>query len=140
MENELRKRLFWSCYAFDRQISIPMGRPFGISDRDIDLELPLNINENATEDQLSKSEHIGSLSKSTSLSSFILIIRLRQIESDIQQSIYRVDQNIGIEDSTIDGFIERLEQWKASIPQDTKRIKDMGDVPFDGYDYYVSPS
>jgi hypothetical protein len=42
---EMRKRIFWACYAFDTQISIPLGRPFGLSDRDIDVPLPLDIDE-----------------------------------------------------------------------------------------------
>ncbi|KAF7555653.1 hypothetical protein G7Z17_g1983 [Cylindrodendrum hubeiense] len=138
MDNELRKRLFWSCYAFDRQISIPMGRPFGISDRDIDIELPLDINEDTTEEQMAHvSTLLGNPTKSTSLTSFILIAQLRQLESDIQQTIYRVDQNITIDDATIDGFLSRLEQWKARIPQDTRQVKDVGDLPFDGYDFYL---
>ena len=36
---EIRKRVFWSCYCLDRQISIMLGRPFAISDRDIDAEV-----------------------------------------------------------------------------------------------------
>lgn len=140
LESELRKRLFWACYAFDRQISIPMGRPFGISDRDIDIDLPLDIDEGTTEDGLSSAlatKGPRERRSSTSLSPFIHITRLRQIESDIQQTIYRVDQNISIDDSVIDQFLTRLEQWKAMIPEDTRRFKDATDIPFDGYDYYV---
>ncbi|KFA54954.1 hypothetical protein S40293_02305 [Stachybotrys chartarum IBT 40293] len=138
MESELRKRLFWSCYAFDRQISIPMGRPFGISDRDIDVELPLDIDEDTTQEQLANLDSIlGSQTKATSMTSFILIARLRRIESDIQQTVYRVDQSIVIDDAIIDGFLHRLEVWKSTIPQDCRRMRDVGDVPFDGYDYYM---
>jgi hypothetical protein len=39
LKSELRKRLFWSCYYWDREISIAMGRPFSISDHDIDVEV-----------------------------------------------------------------------------------------------------
>ncbi len=39
LENEMRKRIFWVCYCLDRQISIILGRPFAISDRDIDVEV-----------------------------------------------------------------------------------------------------
>jgi Fungal specific transcription factor domain len=35
-KEEMRKRIFWSCYCLDRQVSIPIGRPFAISDHDID--------------------------------------------------------------------------------------------------------
>jgi hypothetical protein len=36
---EMRKRIFWSCYCLDRQVSIILGRPFAISDRDIDADV-----------------------------------------------------------------------------------------------------
>jgi hypothetical protein len=38
-EIEMRKRLFWTTYCLDRQVSIVLGRPFAISDRDIDTEV-----------------------------------------------------------------------------------------------------
>jgi hypothetical protein len=36
VDAELRKRVFWSCYGLDRQIAVLLGRPFSLSDRDID--------------------------------------------------------------------------------------------------------
>jgi hypothetical protein len=36
---EMRKRVFWTAYCLDRQVSIILGRPFSISDRDIDAEV-----------------------------------------------------------------------------------------------------
>lgn len=138
LENELKKRLFWTCYSFDRQISIPMGRPFGISDRDIDLEIPLDINEDSTEKSLSCWEPPQiPVQKSTTLSSFIRLIALRKIESEIQQAIYRVDRTAPVDNQVIEQFLERLQAWRDSIPGDTKRFKDMDAVPYDGYDYYV---
>lgn len=38
-ESEMRKRVFWTGYCLDRQVSIVLGRPFAISDRDIDAEV-----------------------------------------------------------------------------------------------------
>ncbi|EXJ80692.1 hypothetical protein A1O3_06976 [Capronia epimyces CBS 606.96] len=139
LEGELRKRLFWTCYAFDRQISIPMGRPFGISDRDIDLAFPLDINEDATEEELAhvKAFSAGTPPTSTSLTPFIVITRLRQIESDIQQTIYRVDRSGPVVESVADDFLAQLEKWKGMIPQDTHNLTDIGDVPYDGYDFYM---
>ena len=144
MESELRKRLFWACYCFDRQISIPMGRPLGISDRDIDIALPLDIDEDMTDEQLAVVQlpvRVSPADPSTSLTSFVLIAQLRQIESDIQETIYRVDNKSGaphIDDAVIDGFLERLERWKALIPHDTTVVKDIPGFPYDGYYFYVS--
>ncbi|KAK5655169.1 hypothetical protein OQA88_6068 [Cercophora sp. LCS_1] len=133
-ESELRKRLFWACYAFDRQISIPMGRPFAISDRDIDVALPLEVDETITNDEPLQCPKPTS---STSLSSFIHIVKLRRIESSIQQSIYRVDKDFAVSDDIIDAFLAKLETWKTQIPTDAHRKRDLPDQPFDGYDYYM---
>ena len=39
LEYELRKRVFWTCYCIDRHVSISLGRPFAISDRDFDADV-----------------------------------------------------------------------------------------------------
>lgn len=41
LETEMRKRIFWTCYCLDRQVSMILGRPFAISDRDIDVDVSL---------------------------------------------------------------------------------------------------
>ncbi|KAI1868736.1 uncharacterized protein JN550_006311 [Neoarthrinium moseri] len=141
IENELRKRMFWATYAFDRQISIPLGRPFAISDRDIDVPLPWDIDESTTAEDFSRlSEPKGNDSApehSTSLSSFVRMVKLRRIESDIQQTIYRVDLTPEISDTVVDKFLERLAHWKAMIPLDCRQKRDLEGVPFDGYDVYM---
>ena len=38
-DEELRRRIFWVCYCLDRSISIVLGRPFAIADRDINVEV-----------------------------------------------------------------------------------------------------
>jgi hypothetical protein len=48
LEHEIRKRVFWTCYCLDRQVSIILGRPFAISDRDIDVQVcSFNVLEQA---------------------------------------------------------------------------------------------
>lgn len=36
---ELRKRVFWCAYDLDRSAAITFGRPFGIPDNEIDVEV-----------------------------------------------------------------------------------------------------
>lgn len=38
-DEELRRRIFWACYCLDRSVSIVLGRPFAIADRDINVEV-----------------------------------------------------------------------------------------------------
>jgi hypothetical protein len=164
----MRKRIFWTCYCLDRQISIILGRPFAISDRDIDAEvflllllcfiaecwlgkLPLDIDESiqdvaAFEAALSNVQSTPADETptiSTSLSCFIHICRLRRIESQIQQSIYRVDNSTNATESEVESFIRQLEQWKDKIPRDARRHNaDKATTTtdtklIDGYGYYV---
>ncbi|CAG8207326.1 unnamed protein product [Penicillium salamii] len=46
---ELRKRFFWCAYCFDRSLAIWSKLPFGISDLDIDIELPVDIDDTCTD-------------------------------------------------------------------------------------------
>ncbi|KYG50212.1 hypothetical protein M433DRAFT_139318 [Acidomyces richmondensis BFW] len=138
---EMRKRLFWSCYTMDRQISIPLGRPFSISDRDIDVPLPLDVDESCQDiralEIASTLEPDVPRKESTTLTAFLHILRLRRIESNIQQSIYRVDEAVNVTDDEVDYYLEQLEKWKNLIPLDAKGQYDRESVAFDGYDYYM---
>ncbi|OCT44052.1 Zn2/Cys6 DNA-binding protein [Cladophialophora carrionii] len=153
LENEMRKRIFWTCYCLDRQISIVLGRPFAISDRDIDAELPLDVDESVEEDSVLEQAYAASqgaaaaaaaaAAVSTSLSVFIHICRLRRIESQIQQCIYRVDETTGPSTAEVDMFLRQLDEWKEQIPRDARHHS--GDKPttttdtmvIDGYGYYM---
>ncbi|KAK4895581.1 hypothetical protein LTR27_006364 [Elasticomyces elasticus] len=75
--------------------------------------------------------------ESTSLTAFLHILRLRRIESSIQQTIYRVDQPVNITDAEVDHYLEQLEHWRSTIPKDAKSHVDRESVAFDGYDYYM---
>ncbi|TVY46901.1 putative transcriptional regulatory protein [Lachnellula occidentalis] len=141
IKNETRKRLFWSCYNLDRQVSIPLGRPFAICDRDIDVPLPLDVDEETQDNilleqasNLNPSEAPGT---STTLSLFLQVTRLRRIESNIQQSIYRVDTSVAVSDTEIDAFIAQLLEWKSLIPLDARKKLDSELGAFDGYDHYM---
>lgn len=66
---EMRKRVFWSAYIIDRMMALSLGRPPGISDDDIDIELPQNTSCVDTRVQRTSSG-------STSMSSAIHHIKL----------------------------------------------------------------
>ncbi|KAK5718800.1 hypothetical protein LTR17_015634 [Elasticomyces elasticus] len=101
-DEQLKRQVFWSCYCLDRQVSIILGRPFAISDRDIDAELPTESDDEDEQD---------------STPCFVHICRLRMIESRIQQTVYRADQpQTALPLLELQSFIEQLEQWKCGIP------------------------
>lgn len=124
----------------DRQVSIPLGRPFAIADQDIDARLPFDVNEDCQDleilEKASKIDPDIVKTESTSLSAFLHVLRLRRIESSIQQTIYRVDQKANINEAEVDIYLSRLEEWKTLIPLDARKQVDQAIVPFDGHDYY----
>ncbi|KAJ5095636.1 hypothetical protein NUU61_004992 [Penicillium alfredii] len=48
---ELQKRFFWCAYCFDRCLAILTKLPFGISDSDIDVEIPVDIDDTCTDQE-----------------------------------------------------------------------------------------
>lgn len=49
VEEEMAKRVFWSLYNLDRLIAATLGRPLGISDEDISVDLPRELNDDWVE-------------------------------------------------------------------------------------------
>ena len=121
LQLEMRKRVFWAAYAMDRNISIALGRPLCIQDSDINVELPLPLSD---QDLLSDYP-LSSSSSSASLidmSTFIHIIKLRQLGSEIQGIFYppntsKCDSLPLNEDR--DRIRGKLEEWMSSAPRYT---------------------
>lgn len=120
LSTELDKRLFWTCYVLDREITLTMGRPPSLSDHDIDTTLPLEINEDSVslEDfrQAATQDPNTPTNPPTTLSYFIHVLRLKRITSDIQHTIYRVDKNVIASHHITDDFLDQLDTWKQNIP------------------------
>jgi hypothetical protein len=79
----------------------------------------------------------------TSMSCFIHLCRLRIIESNIQQSIYRVDSPSSSSTEEVERFVEQLEAWRANMPRHDHCVQKPTNfdlqTTIDGYDYYVRP-
>jgi Fungal specific transcription factor domain len=45
VDQELRKRIFWSAYTLDKYLSVMFGRPRLLSDEDIDQDFPDEVND-----------------------------------------------------------------------------------------------
>lgn len=144
LQNELEKRRFWTAYFLERDICIAIGRPFSLSDHDIDADLPLDVDEDLADDeslvqiwQQMRSQS-RSPQKTSSLTPFIHRLRLKRIESEIQHTVYRVDQVDEVPESTIMSFLSRLEQWKSSIPPSAKTYKPrQQSLPYDGLEFFT---
>lgn len=41
----MKQRILWTCYFVDRRIALSCGRPYDLADKDIDVELPVWVND-----------------------------------------------------------------------------------------------
>ncbi|KAI1773936.1 fungal-specific transcription factor domain-containing protein [Hypoxylon cercidicola] len=141
VEGEMNKRRFWTAYFLDRDISIALGRPPSISDRDIDAELPLDINEDTIDEEIIRqaSMHVSNIpvNPPNTLTSFIHRTRLKQIESEIQHDVYRVDRPNDASDATINSFLDRLNAWKDAIPYETAHYVHRQEDAYEGAELYT---
>ncbi|KAL4978587.1 fungal-specific transcription factor domain-containing protein [Aspergillus desertorum] len=126
---QMRRRLFWTVYYLERVVSMSLGRPFSITDRHIDLPLPVDIDDDVRDPALLPPESPATTSpygnsngnstnhRITSLTFSIYLITLRRIDSRIQHKIYRADRPLHSLRSKMDRLFLELEEWKVSALQ-----------------------
>lgn len=133
LKREMKKRIFWSAYILDRNISVSLGRPFCIQDREINVDLPLQL----TDQQLLE----GSVPEETfapsiyDMSTFRHIIRLRQIHSKILRKFYPVNasEHDGVQfQESRDQIRAELENWMVSTP----RYMSPTTATFESFDWF----
>ncbi|WWD03163.1 hypothetical protein V865_001210 [Kwoniella europaea PYCC6329] len=107
-EIEMRKRVFWSCYILDRMISLLLGRPPGISDDDVDVDLP-EIYDPVEKPQLPSM-------RLSSMASAIHHIKLKCIESRIQRSVYGIKRQNQPQAIDYWELLNDLDEWENTIP------------------------
>ncbi|EXJ88132.1 hypothetical protein A1O1_05060 [Capronia coronata CBS 617.96] len=123
LASELDKRLFWTCYHLDQDVCLSTGRPTNISDFHIDVSLPLDIDEDTVtlEDfrRAARQNPEVPANPPTSLTGFVHTLRLKRIQSEIQQTIYRVDRPTNPTHDMIEGLLAKLAKWQQDAPTDT---------------------
>lgn len=112
---QMRRRLFWVVYYLERVVSMSLGRPFSISDRHIDLDLPLDVDDDIRDPALLTAPQDPT--KTTNLTFAIYLFKLRRIDSRIQHKIYRADRPLSSLRLKMDPLYLELEQWKKSAFQ-----------------------
>ncbi|KAL3455510.1 fungal-specific transcription factor domain-containing protein [Aspergillus heterothallicus] len=94
-----RRKLFWTVYSLERNISIALGYPVSLPDRLIDVDLPTA--SGGREDER--------------LQQAIFIFQLRRIESRIHNSIYRNDRSLQELLPKTSWHYGQLQEWKDRI-------------------------
>lgn len=125
LERETQRRVFWSVYALDRNVSISLGRPCSIDDADFDMPLPGCYSDYDLETIcLGATPLEGRPSNPRDLSTFLHIVELRQIQSKIQKVFYPVKISEGINPANLEqernSLRLTLDDWITRAPRYSK--------------------
>ncbi|KAF9895347.1 hypothetical protein FE257_000251 [Aspergillus nanangensis] len=115
MQDQMRRRVFWTTYILERQASITVGRPFAISDRDISIEPPIDADDEfiCFPDCIALQEARG-LSE---VSMQVRHIKIRQFSSRIQHILSRkYATTTEWRSLELNEVLTELDEWRASIP------------------------
>ncbi|KAK2747786.1 hypothetical protein FQN57_001816 [Myotisia sp. PD_48] len=80
MEGEMRKRVWWSLYSWERLCVLEIGRPLMINDEDCDIDLPSPI-----EDQLVLDN--GSISPNAKSNPLLVIVHIMRCVSQLSKAV-----------------------------------------------------
>lgn len=115
LTKEMSKRCFWVAYDIDRVASFILGRPVGIPDNVIDVELPMDIDdESLTPNGLLDEPRSNPGEPPTSMTGALHAIKLRQLWSKFNDTLYSRGAQPG---GSIESLRQELEEWRASVPE-----------------------
>ncbi|KAK7204895.1 fungal-specific transcription factor domain-containing protein [Myxozyma melibiosi] len=124
IEQESRKRVFWSAYSLDKYLSAVLGRPSIFHDNDIDQELPSLVNDadlSAKEIRLENYRTVNCIMLAP-----VLHAKLVRLLSGILRDIYSIHRisharKIGL----CKQYTSDLKAWYATLPAflDPKRVQ-----------------
>ncbi|KIW38128.1 uncharacterized protein PV06_10088 [Exophiala oligosperma] len=119
LATQIQRRVFWVAYNLDRIAAVSTGRPFGIAEDDIDVELPEDVNdEDITPTGLLATPRTSHTEHPTTISAGLHNIRLRRIWVSIQTVIYPThgDPPQSPENVVAEDLKDRLNSWYAQCP------------------------
>ncbi|WXC61895.1 hypothetical protein SNK03_007764 [Fusarium graminearum] len=120
LEQEMRARIFWVIYTFDRVIATMMGRPIGIRDEGCELRMPIGLSD----EQLA-TPYQQSMETSSKMAFAIHLFKAAKLNSEIKyiaQSIvrdsprYAYPRVVDINDWQTT-MLHQLDEWASQIPK-----------------------
>ncbi|KAK5679239.1 hypothetical protein LTS10_008054 [Elasticomyces elasticus] len=115
---EMQRRVFWVSYTIDRSAAFSLGRPFGITDMDINAKFPLDLDdEHISAAGLTSHPRQADSQPPTLVSAAIHGVRMRRIWGDIRQAVY-YDERQGAcgEKTAIEEVRSKLQTWLSRRP------------------------
>ncbi|KAJ0427079.1 fungal-specific transcription factor domain-containing protein [Aspergillus carlsbadensis] len=121
-EQEMRTRIFWVAYTFDRTVCTMMGRPIGIRDEACDLRFPLLISDSDLSNSKSGSQICSEAPSHMSYS--VHLFQLAKLNSEIKYVMHSVNRDVPayalppVRDISAwqQDMIQSLDVWLSEIP------------------------
>ncbi|XHG08137.1 hypothetical protein AWENTII_011255 [Aspergillus wentii] len=123
LDQEMRTRVFWVAYTFDRAICTMMGRPIGVRDEACDLRFPMDISDRnlVNPDNAQRVEQ----ESSSHLSHSIHLFKLARMNSEIKYIMHSISRDTPAYayPPVMDIFawqqdmIHSLQDWLSKIPR-----------------------
>ncbi|KAK0202540.1 fungal-specific transcription factor domain-containing protein [Desarmillaria ectypa] len=108
-DDELKKRSFWALVMFDRLLSLHLGRPIMIQEEDLDLELPVECDDEYWDIGSDGEVHFCQPANEPSkISYFNAQIQLSGIMSVVVRMLYSINKGRNMWGLTGKGWEERL--------------------------------
>lgn len=126
LEEETYKRVFWVAYSLDRECASSLGRPIMLQDEDIDLELPIEIDDeylfNTPDTEPLPKQPEG---KPALISGFLCSLRLDEIVGRTLKTVYALHKTkirFGInskewDERLVSEIDSALNNWLDTVPQ-----------------------
>lgn len=124
LTKEISKRCFWVAYDIDRVAAFTLGRPLGIPEDAIDVELPLDVNdEDITATGLACPPRNQASGPPTLMTGAIHAIKLRRLWTQLSDHLYPtrsgqqcINNDCISRNTTFASLRAKLEEWRASAP------------------------
>lgn len=120
-EAEMSKRQFWSIYAYDRSMSLYLGRPLGIQDADINMPYPLQLTDEDLDSMTMQTVIQRSRADVKDMSTFIHLIKLRKLNSEIYRTFHSISstnfQGTADLDNARQDLYAQLNDWLITAPR-----------------------
>ncbi|RAH39680.1 Zn(II)2Cys6 transcription factor [Aspergillus brunneoviolaceus CBS 621.78] len=133
---EMRTRVFWVAYTFDRTVCTMMGRPIGLRDEACEIRFPLDIPDSNLMNLTAKPP--VSLEAPSHMSYSIHLFKLAQLNSEIKYVMHSICRDAPayayppVKD--IFGWqrdmIRSLQEWHAAVPQHPRDQDNTGMTPY----------
>ncbi|KAL7281745.1 hypothetical protein ACG7TL_005063 [Trametes sanguinea] len=138
IEEELWKRAYWHLVAFDRIGSMLIGRPCCTREEDLDLALPLEVDDEYWENENPELAFKQPEGKPSIVTAFIHWIKLSHIVAFALKMLYSTNNSEAVvgritlqdKEKTVDQLNEALSKWLDELPPFLRWRPDMEDRAF----------